>query len=177
MAEIARHAKVSKQTLYNRFATKAELVRALAHRRSEGFTTLLRRDGDAEEVLTTFAESLIASLSDPEQTRRLRMLVLMSPAAPDVALAFFEAGPLETLRHLASWLAEKDRLNVIRVPDPDHAAEMFLGMVVGDGHLKAVLGGAEFDASADRAREAVRRFMRAFAPVSTPLQLKRAPSV
>ena len=163
MVEIAAEAKVSKQTLYNRFATKADLVRALARRRSEAFTAVLDSEGDAEETLMRFAENVAAGLSDAQHSTRLRTVVMMSPTTSDVASAFYEGGPLETLRRLALWLDDQDRRNALRVPHPEHAAEMLLGMIVGDDHLKVVLR-MEAGATIARAREAVRRFMKAFAP-------------
>ena len=76
-------------------------------------------------------------------------------------------GPGESLRRLAAWMTEQDRLGVLAVPDPLHAAEMFCGMVLGHGHLRAVLGlpHPEADDGPARARETARRFIRAFAPV------------
>jgi hypothetical protein len=67
------------------------------------------------------------------------------------------------MRRLAVWLTEQDRLGLLSIPDPDLAAEMFAGMVLGHGHLRAILGVAQppIDLEA-RAAEAVHRFLRAF---------------
>ena len=67
-------------------------------------------------------------------------------------------------RGAAAWLAEQDRLELLRIPEPEVAAEMFAGMVLGHGHLRAILGVAQppIDLEA-RAAEAVHRFLRAFA--------------
>ena len=45
MEQIARRAGVSKQTLYNRYASKVEIGRAMAERRSEAITAPLRSGG------------------------------------------------------------------------------------------------------------------------------------
>jgi TetR/AcrR family transcriptional repressor of mexJK operon len=166
MEEIARRAGVSKQTLYNRYASRAEIGQALAARRSDAITAPLRTDGDPQTVLTALATTLIDKICNVEKGASLRGVALMSPDVPDVALAIYDAGPGESVRRLAAWLAYQDRLGRLSVPDPTHAAEMFTGMALGHGHLRAVLGVPHPNVDiAARAAEVARRFVRAFSPV------------
>lgn len=166
MAEIARRAGVSKQTLYNRFPTKGDIARALAGRRSDAITAPLRGGGEPEDVLATLAETLILKICRGDKGASLRGVALMSPDEPELARAIYEAGPGESLRRIAAWLAELDRRGVLTVPDPLAAAEMFTGMALGHGHLRSVLGlpHPHLDDPAARARDVARRFLRAFAP-------------
>lgn len=166
MDAIARRAGVSKQTLYNRFASRIEIARALAERRSDAITAPLRTGADPEAVLTAFAASLLQKICCGDMKTSMRGVALVSPHAPDLAQAIYDAGPAESLRRLSAWLAEKDRKGLLRVPDPDLAAEMFSGMVLGHGHLRGILGVRQPDAAGipAQAAETARRFMRAFAP-------------
>ncbi|HEY1223796.1 MAG TPA: TetR/AcrR family transcriptional regulator [Brevundimonas sp.] len=166
MDAIARRAGVSKQTLYNRFASRIEIARALAERRSDAITAPLRTGADPEAVLTAFAASLLHKICGGDMKTSMRGVALVSPHAPDLAQAIYDAGPAESLRRLSAWLAEKDRKGLLRVPDPDLAAEMFSGMVLGHGHLRSILGVAQPEARdiPARAAETAHRFMRAFAP-------------
>jgi TetR/AcrR family transcriptional regulator, mexJK operon transcriptional repressor len=166
MDEIARRAGVSKQTLYNRYASKAEIGRALAESRSDAITAPLRQGGDVETVLTAMAEAMILKVCHGTKGASLRGLAMMSPEAPEMARLIYDAGPGESLRRLSAWLAVQDAAGRLRTPDPDHAAEMFAGMALGHGHLRNLLGLAQpsADKVSDRARETAQRFIRAFAP-------------
>ena len=166
MDEIARLAGVSKQTVYNRFASKLEIAQALADKRVEDIVAPLRGEGDPQTVLEALALTLLDKVCGADKVASMRGVALVSVEAPEIARAIYEAGPRRSLNEMSAWLAEQTRQGRLSVTDPDDAAEMFAGMVLGHAHLRAVLDVPQLapERRAARAREAARAFVVAHAP-------------
>ncbi len=170
MEEIARRAAVSKQTIYNHFGSKAELIRAIVDRRMEEITAPLlvpEAEENPQAALAAFGRFMIAVVMQPRRTSMLRMTVESAVDRPDVARAFYEAGPMTSRRRLADFLRMETKAGRMAVDDPALASEFFSGMVIGSQQLAHLLGQGQNldDAEIDRiAAEASRRFMRAYAP-------------
>ena len=170
MEEIARRAKVSKQTIYNHYGSKQELIRAIVDRRVLEITAPLMAPGSAEHpeaTLATFARFMLSAVMQPRGGAMLRMTVESAAEQPDLARAFFEAGPATSRRRLADFLAIETQAGRLSVDDPVLAAEFFASMVIGAHQLAHLLGVGKYydEGQIDRvAREATRRFLRAYAP-------------
>lgn len=169
MDEIAREAGVSKQTIYNRFGSKDELVRALTSRRLGGLAGALEVPGSLEDpqvALAAFAKILLAACLGADDIAISRLAIIHSAASPDVASAVYDAGPRATWRALAAFLAAADANGRLSCPDPAQAAEFFAGMVVGLRQIDRLLG-KPFDLLDPEietiAGEAAARFVRAYA--------------
>jgi AcrR family transcriptional regulator len=170
MEAIAKRAGVSKQTVYNHYGSKADLMRALMHRRVESITAPLRDPGAVDnptETLEAYALSLLETVITNKSYSMMRVIMLGAGEMPDVAKEVFEAGPLSARRQLAAFLQTETELGRLKVEDFEQAAEFFSGMVMGHSQLRSLLRlpsdktAAEFDGVA---REAAQRFMRAYAP-------------
>ncbi|HRD47332.1 MAG TPA: TetR/AcrR family transcriptional regulator [Caulobacter sp.] len=168
MEEIARRAGVSKQTVYNHYGSKAELVRALVERRVNTITAPLREPGaeeNPEEALRAYARTLLTVVTNKTYSL-LRVTVQSAGEMPELAREVFEAGPKHSRAMLARFLDLETRSGRMTIADPAQAAELFAGMVMGQRQTKAMLNiapelsDAEIDAIAN---EAVRVFMKAYA--------------
>ena len=167
MSAIARHAGVSKQTVYNHYGSKAELMRALMQRRVESITAALREPGAVDnptEALEAYARSVLETVITAKNYSMMRVIILGSGEMPDIAQEVFEAGPLNARRQLAAFLETETRLGRMKVEDFDQAAEFFSGMVMGHSQLRSLLR-LPSDKTQEQfgrlAREAAERFMRA----------------
>jgi len=170
MEEIARRAGVSKQTVYNHYGSKAELMRALMNRRVEAITASLREPGAIDnptETLEAYARSVLETVITSKSYSMMRVIMLGSGEMPDVANEVFEAGPLSARRQLAEFLKTETELGRMKVENFDQAAEFFSGMVMGHSQLRSLLR-LPSDKTPDEygrlAREAAVRFMKAYAP-------------
>lgn len=171
--EIARRAGVSKQTVYNQFGGRQEIMRALADRRASAVAAPLTAPGAFEEpeaALHAFARSLLEVVTSPRSTEVMRLTIQHAAEQPDLAEIIFDAGPRTSRRRLARFLAQEHAAGRLEVHDPAEAAEFFAGMVLGTWQLKSLLRlGEPTDADADaRARAAAAAFMRAYAPPRPP---------
>ena len=170
MEEIARRACVSKQTIYNHYGSKAELVRELATRRVHEITAPLEsREAleDPQGALAGYGRVLLEALLNVRGATLFRMAVLGANTMPDVAQAMFEAGPKASRRRLADFLAMETAAGRLACPDAAQAAEFFGGMVVSTRQMAGLLGVPQTFTEADIdtiAVEAAARFVRAYAP-------------
>ncbi|HRD29364.1 MAG TPA: TetR/AcrR family transcriptional regulator [Caulobacter sp.] len=169
MEEIARRAGVSKQTVYNHYGCKADLVRALVERRVNSITAPLREAGAEdrpEETLTAYARTLLSVVNNRSYAL-MRVTIQGAGEMPELAREVFEAGPKHSRAQLARFLEVETLAGRLRIGDPMQAAEFFGGMVLGHRQTKALLNIApdltEHEVEAIAA-EAVRVFMRAYAP-------------
>lgn len=170
MEEIARRAGVSKQTVYNHYGSKADLMRALMDRRVTAITASLREPGAEEnpaEALEAYARSMLETVITTKSYSMMRVIILGAGEMPDIAREVYEAGPLSARRQLAAFLKTETELGRLKVEDFEEAAEIFSGMVLGHGQLRSLLR-LPSDKTAEQyahlAREAAVRFMRAYAP-------------
>ncbi|ENZ82830.1 MULTISPECIES: TetR/AcrR family transcriptional regulator [Caulobacter] len=170
MEAIARRAGVSKQTVYNHYGSKAELMRALMQRRVEAITAPLREPGAVEnpaEALEAYARSVLETVITTKRYSMMRVIILGSGELPDVAKEVYEAGPLSARRQLAAFLKTETELGRLKVEDFDQAAEFFSGMVMGHSQLRSLLRLPSEKTQEEYgrlAKEAAARFMKAYAP-------------
>jgi AcrR family transcriptional regulator len=169
MEEIARRACVSKQTIYNHYGSKAELVRALCQRRVHEMTSVLETPegvADPIQALAGFARILLGKLLDAKGAAFLRMAMIGALDAPEIGLAMYEAGPRASRVALAEFLRMETAAGRLDCPDAMQAAEFFAGMVIGSYQTSALLGVERplDEPMVDRiAGEAAARFMKAYA--------------
>lgn len=129
MSRIAAEAGVSKGTLYNHFPGKAALFAAYVGQECSRKLAWVfaEADHDAEpaSVLRTLGRRFVELLISPVGQTIYRVVISEVTRFPELAHAFFEAGPARAIQQLSNWLAEETRRGRVVVPDPDFAAEQF----------------------------------------------------
>jgi AcrR family transcriptional regulator len=168
IGEIAAAAGVSKRTLYERYADKADLFRALLAWGCRGNlpTEPPASDIDAEAALVRHAEAVLSAVMRPESIELARIVIGAAPRFPELARLFDDmtrTASLKIVKGLAARLAAEKRI----AADPDRFAADFIGLLRSDGWHRALLGVAPPLAQSkvrSEARRAIAGLIAAHAP-------------
>jgi TetR/AcrR family transcriptional repressor of mexJK operon len=171
MSRIAAEASVSKGTLYNYFSGKADLFGAFVRRECTSGVTLLFDEIDEsvppEEMLTRIGRQLVAMLTSETGLVIYRMVVAEAGKFPELAEAFYRAGPERALARMASWVARMVETGRLEIADPEFAAEQLFTLMQSRLCMKrrlrliSTVSPEEID---QVVASAVRLFLRGYAP-------------
>lgn len=133
MSRIAAEAGVSKGTLYNYFAGKAELFSAYVNRECARGIALIFDEMDQAaapaEVLPQIGLHMFRMLLSDTGLTMYRMVIAEAEKFPELAEVFYAAGPARALAHLAGYLRRAAADGMLVVEDPDFAAEQFFALM------------------------------------------------
>ncbi|WP_205910811.1 TetR/AcrR family transcriptional regulator [Paroceanicella profunda] len=171
MGQIAKHAGVSKGTLYVYFDSKETLFSAMVachkERTAEQWLLPDPECTDVEATLLELSCNHIERLTDPKHVKLVRMVIAASERFPVVGQRFYEAGPALGARRLAGWLDTQVARGSLVIPDTTQAAWQLLGMLHHPTLVAVAMGGHPRPPREDMqevARGAVRTFMAAYGP-------------
>jgi TetR/AcrR family transcriptional repressor of mexJK operon len=171
MDAIARVAGVSKQTIYSHFGGKEALFEAIIRDKCGHLLQPLFvpevRGADPVRLLTEIAERFLALVLASGNIEFFRVIVAECRRFPELADAFYRAGPSRAAEDLAEYLKEMDRKGTLAVPDPLRSARLFFSLFRGDLWMRKLLGIDPEDLERD-ARDLVRLAVGAFVSVHAP---------
>lgn len=137
MDDIAALAAVSKQTVYKHFADKPRLFTDLIigdigqnGRSPDEFLQAMPDTEDIERDLRTFARQHLDNVMQPHLLRMRRVLIGEADRFPDLAQAWYSAGPERSCAMFAGWFAALHKRGLLRVDDPMLAAQHFNWLVL-----------------------------------------------
>jgi TetR/AcrR family transcriptional repressor of mexJK operon len=162
---IARRAGVAKQTVYHHFPSKDELFKEVARDLAKRVLVELEAEPrDLRATLARFGAAYRKRLLGAQGIATFRALVPEVPRFRALARAMYAAGAGETVRRLAAFLDKAMAAGLLRRDDPELAAELLLGMLVGHDRVKRLFGVAVGESDARRATRIVEHFLRAYSP-------------
>lgn len=174
MLAIARRAGASNETLYRWYGTKQGLFRALVEENARTVGDQLRaaldRARDPLDTLAGLGPELLALLLGDRAVALNRAAAADADDTGSLGQALREAGRDSVMPLIVALFDQARRSGRLALEDPSEAAEIYLGLLVGDLQIRRVTGAlAQIDAAeagrrADRAVEIIRRLYAAEPP-------------
>lgn len=142
--DVVARAGGSLATLYKQFGNKEGLFTAAMERHIETAWAVLeegRRDRQApEQVLYELGRRMLMLVFDPGVIRLMRGLAFEAERSPELGELFLARGPDHTRQALAGYLNEQVESGALALDDSREAAGIFMGMLMGEWHINALLG-------------------------------------
>ena len=134
MDRIAEVSGVSKRTIYNHFGSKDSLFEAVVEALVAVLVSRKQIEWDpsrsVETQLRAFAKAKTGIVDDEQWLSLVKVVVGIAIQQPERARAIMHKA-VDGEAALVRWLAEADRLGVLRVPSPELSSKLFWGMVAG----------------------------------------------
>jgi TetR/AcrR family transcriptional repressor of mexJK operon len=166
---IAAEAGVSKMTIYSNFRSKEGLFEAVVQDRTDrvmgGSAGVQSLDPmQPRKALLAVGEQFLALTREEDALGKFRSVYGAAGAQPEACRAFHRQGAERLISELAAYLQSANKAGTLKVQHPRLAADLFLSMFLGDGHIRGLLMLEMPDARENKAllREAVRVFMAAY---------------
>jgi TetR/AcrR family transcriptional repressor of mexJK operon len=117
------------------------------------------------KALLAVGEQFLALTREEDALGEFRSVYGAAGAQPEACGAFYRQGADRLINELAVYLRRASDAGTLKVKHPRLAADLFLSMFLGDGHIRGLLMLEMPDARENKAllREAVRVFMAAYA--------------
>ncbi len=167
---IAAEAGVSKMTIYSHFASKEGLFEAVVRDRTDrvmgGLAGVEALDPkQPQRALLAIGEQFLTLAREEATLGQFRSIYGAAGTQREACRAFYRQGADRLIGDLAAYLRRADAQGTLNIRRPRQAADLFLSMFLGDGHIRGLMMLDMPDAREDRAllREAVRVFMAAYA--------------
>lgn len=167
---IAADAGVSKMTIYSHFVSKEGLFEAVIRDRTDrvmgGVAGVEALDPtQPQKALLAVGEQFLTLAREESTLGQFRLIYGAAAVQREACRVFYAQGADRLIGDLAVYLRRADAQGTLNVRHPRRAADLFLSMFLGDGHIRGLMMLEMPDVREDRAllREAVRVFMAAYA--------------
>ncbi|MCA1854521.1 TetR/AcrR family transcriptional regulator [Massilia oculi] len=144
---IAREARVAVRTIYVKFGGKAGLLKAVLAARRERLLPVTTMDSDqrpVREVIDEFAGYFYAMLCEPDAMTLQRVVTAEAGSNPELAQAFYDAGPRLTREMLERYFARPEVRAQLRPGLPlAQLPSCLIACIHGDPVLRFLFPGSE----------------------------------
>ena len=166
LGDIIARSGGSRQTLYLLFGGKQGLFEAIVAERNAEIFRPLRAEGQLdlapEDVLVEIGIRFLQIVLTPEAIGVFRLVVAEGPTMRELSERFWALGPARTILAFENYFAEETSRGVLDLPDANQAARQLQGILLGNFHMKCVLGVGDLPSNKEIevfVRAAVKRFL------------------
>ncbi|MGA8172390.1 MAG: TetR/AcrR family transcriptional regulator [Methylocystis sp.] len=142
MQTIASRAGASKETLYRHFASKEALFAEVVGRRAaqvSGSESALSLGGPPRRVLFELGCGVLTLMTQGEAVPLLRLVIAESTRTPELGAILYAKGPAATLNLLTDYLRGATQRGELRCRRPEQAARLFIGAVIANYRVRALI--------------------------------------
>lgn len=141
---IARDSGVSKVTIYSYFPSKEALFEAAVASQVDAVFNVAGMEAlnpaRPKSALTQLGGAFLKLMRHDSVISVHRTLYGSAGRQSAAALGFYQQGPHRLMTELAKYLRAAHQVESLLVPKPDLAADQFLSLFLGAGHIRALLG-------------------------------------
>ncbi|MFN7400792.1 MAG: TetR/AcrR family transcriptional regulator [Alphaproteobacteria bacterium] len=135
MDHIARAARISKQTLYDRFADKNKLFTAVIEAKCQEYipreAAEMPAGTSAHEILFAMGRALFYLVMSEEAIRMHRMMAAEAQHNPALTRLFYDSGPAPVERMMVEKMFQLKKSGKLNIKNPETAKEMFGSLFTG----------------------------------------------
>jgi len=139
MAQIAKEADVSKQTVYSHFGNKEELFSASIARKCDE-TILFDHElfdlANPRQTLLNIGQRFFTMITSKEALAVHKICAFEAKTYPQLSELFFQAGPERLTTDIAHLMGHFNDKGLLTIPHPRNAAIQFLHMVKGEAWMR-----------------------------------------
>ncbi len=143
MAQIARHAGVSKQTVYSHYGSKEALLSAAIEKKCADYEINSHTpdyDRPVRDYLHDFAQHFNDLVTSEAGIGIHRICIAEADKPSRIAELFWHAGPEPIKQQLTQYLEEQVKRGRLHIDNVQFAADQLLFMIKSDVHMRGVLG-------------------------------------
>lgn len=142
--DILQKAGGSKTTLYTYYGGKeglfAATVQKLCHDKLSPFLAMNVDHLSPQDGLTALGRQFLTMISDSNGCSLFRAMIAEAQRFPELAATFFASGPEAVIRVLQRTIEHWQRQKLLRQGNAEAMAIQFIGLIMGNFHLKSLLG-------------------------------------
>ncbi|HEY8137227.1 MAG TPA: TetR/AcrR family transcriptional regulator [Methylocystis sp.] len=159
MQTIATRAGASKETLYRHFSSKEALFAEVIGRGAQqisGPESALSSKAPPRRVLFELGCGLLRLMTQGEAASLLRLVIAEIPRTPELGAILYAKGPGVTLDRLTEYLRAATERGELRCRRPARAAKLFLGAVIANYRVLALINPPKTPIAESEIRDHVR---------------------